>query len=48
MHTRPIGGNGSSCTDLPGSMPGGNVRAPGSSTQPGRSSLDGNQRTTSS
>ncbi len=47
MHTRPTGGNGSSCTDLLGSMPGGNVQVPGSSAQPGHSSEDGNQRTSS-
>ncbi len=26
VHTRPMGGNGSSCANPPGSMPGGTVR----------------------
>ncbi len=47
MHTRPIVGKGSSCTDLLGSMPGGNVPVPGYSAQPGRSSVNGNRRTSS-
>ncbi len=34
MHTRPTGGDGSSCAGLLGSMPGGNVRVLGFSAQP--------------
>ncbi len=47
MHTWPKGGRGSSCIDLIGSMPGGNVRVLGSSAQSGRSSVDGSRRTSS-
>ncbi len=36
VHTRPMGENGSSCADLPGSMPGGTVRVLVSSAQSGR------------
>ncbi len=47
VHTRPTGGNGSSCADPPGSMPGGTVRVLVSSAQSGRLSGDGNRRTSS-
>ncbi len=48
MHTQPRGGSGSNRIGLLGSMPGGNVQAPGSSAQPDHSSGDGNRRTSSS
>ncbi len=47
VHTRPMGENGSSCADPPGSMLGGTVRVLVSSAQSGRLSGDGNRRTSS-
>ncbi len=47
VHTRPMGENGSSCGDLPGSMPGGTVRVLVSSAQSGHLSGDGKRRTSS-
>ncbi len=47
VHTRPTGGNGSSCADPPGSMPGGTVRVLVSSAQSGNLSGDGNRWTSS-